>query len=60
MYNSTKINKCSFCSYFVGGECTAAKSNGQINEYYCHQAIYEYSQWLKQQKAKNSKLYKRY
>lgn len=46
-------SKCSFCSYYVGNECTAAKVNGQVNSYYCRQAQYEYNQWLWQQKQKN-------
>jgi hypothetical protein len=49
--NSPK-SKCSFCSYYVGNECTAAKANGQVNTYYCQQAQYEYNQWLRQQRQK--------
>ena len=45
-------NKCDFCAYKVGNECTAAKANGQVNSYYCNQAQYEYNQWLRQQKQK--------
>lgn len=50
-----KIDRCSFCSYFVGNECTAAKTNGQVNSYYCRQAIYEYNEWLKQQRMKSQR-----
>ena len=56
MYNfKARVTKCAFCQYFVGNECTAAKSNGRVNEYYYRQAIYEYNQWLNKQKAKNTK-----
>ena len=52
-YNSRlPKNKCDFCVYKVGNECTAAKANGQTSSYYCNQAQYEYNQWLRQQKQK--------
>ena len=49
---STSKSKCDFCTYKVGNECVATKSNGQVNSYYCRQAQYEYNQWLQQQKSK--------
>lgn len=48
--NQKPKNKCDFCQYFLGNECAAAKSNGQVSSYYCRQAQYEYNQWLQQQK----------
>lgn len=50
--NNSPKSKCDFCAYKVGNECTAAQANGQVNTYYCHQAQYEYNQWLRQQKQK--------
>ena len=44
--------KCNFCQYYVGRECVATRTNGQVNTYHCKQAEYEYSQWLRQQKNK--------
>lgn len=48
--NNIPKSKCDFCTYKVGNECTAAQANGQVNTSYCHQAQYEYNQWLRQQK----------
>ena len=56
LYNIPK-SKCSFCSYYVGNECTVAKANGQVNSYYCSQAQYEYNQWLRQQRQKQKPTY---
>lgn len=51
-------SKCDFCIYMVGNECTAAKANGQVNSYYCRQAIYEYNEWQKQQSKQSKKFEK--
>lgn len=50
-----RLTLCNFCQYFVGNECTAAKSAGQVNPYYCKQAQYEYRQWLDKQQLNQRK-----
>ena len=49
-YNKPKVTKCNFCRYFVGRQCSAASPSGQVNEYYCKSALFEYYAWLKSQK----------
>jgi hypothetical protein len=49
------MTKCDFCAYKVGNECVVATATGQVPEYRCKQAIYEYNKWLQQQKYNKKK-----
>lgn len=52
-----KYTKCSFCAYFVGGECAVASASGKVDTYRCKSAEYEYKQWLQKQKQKEKPNY---
>ena len=49
-----KLTKCNFCKYFVGRQCSAAKPNGQVNEYYCRDAKNEFFAYLDKLKKKKN------